>query len=66
MHIYVIYIREINEDTTGGKKTAEKSGNLCIYIPRCDKQYEAKHAMFVYFCYFVMESEKSVVTIVKQ
>ena len=51
------------------------SGYLLIYHPKkhdyniskkCDKKYEAKYAMFVYFCYVGMEFEKFKVTIVKQ
>ena len=66
MHIYVIKIRKINRNA---------SGNLLIYLPKkqdyiiskkCNKIYEAKDAIFVYFCYFVKGSEKFERTIVKQ
>ena len=49
---------------------------ICLFIFRrnktiilrkkCNQIYEAKDAIFVYFCYFVMESEKFDMTIVRQ
>ena len=54
MHIRVAYIKEINEDTNGGKRYQKNNGNLLIYLPKkrleyceeIDKNYEAKDAMF--------------------
>ena len=37
-----------------------------IFRRKCEKNYEAKSAIFVYFWYFGMEFEKFKVTIVKQ
>ena len=49
---------------------------ICLFIFRrnktrilrkkCNQIYEGKDAIFVYFCYFVMESERFDMTIVKQ
>ena len=57
-------------------KVSRKAVVICLFIFRrnktrifrrkSDKNYEAKHAMFVYFCYFAMETEKFVVAIAKQ
>ena len=63
--MFIVYITEINEDTTGGNI----SGNLLIYLPKkeeCIKNDDAKYTIFVYFSYFFLEFEKFKVTIVKQ
>ena len=71
MHIYVTYIREIKEEVKDRRKERQfaylsSEETRLEYFEVSDKNYEAKHAMFIYFCYFVMESENVVVTIVKQ
>ena len=61
---YLCHKMEIME-VTDSRKTAV----ICLFIFRkndSDNNYETKHAIIVYFCYFVMKSERFVLTIVKQ